>query len=275
MLYGMHYRAFISFAMRMCSRICLLTRYDWISWALASRLGWVALIFFIVGTSTAQEVSFTPRYDGISSEAGRPNVPKRSKPNQTEEADAASAPQLHSLGRFNGLFQEMCQLLELEQRRERIQRIAKNASDDEQECPSCRAFARQIAQSCATKPRMKKSTKGKSPEGQTVNLASATPLNDAKAGERLLKRYPRTDLVDVLSRLSEGLHGESPGQGPAFMALKSFEQRLFSVPDLTPGERDYYGIVVAYLYSAWAGRPGSPLEIATPSPEEVAELFKR
>jgi hypothetical protein len=76
-----------------------------------------------------------------------------------------------------------------------------------------------------------------------------------------------------VSQLSNALHDFSPGKGPVFDALKSFEWRMLSAPDLTLGEREYFSTVFEYLFSAWAGRPGSPLELATPSPEEVSELF--
>jgi hypothetical protein len=88
------------------------------------------------------------------------------------------------------------------------------------------------------------------------------------------KRYPRTDLIEVLSLLSVELYEFGPGKGPVFDALKSLQDRLTGDPTLTAGEREYFGIILTYLSSAWAGRPGSPLESATPSPEEIAELFQ-
>jgi hypothetical protein len=173
------------------------------------------------------------------------------------------------------LFQEMCRLLEIEQRRQRVFLVAKVAAEDAQECSSCRALTRQIAQSCAPKARVnKEGTRSPTPGEQGGDLAPANEHEDGKVDGKRLSRYPRTDLIEVLSRLSDGLYDFSPGQGPVFVALKSLEHRLLAAPDLTVGEKEYYGIVLAYLFSAWAGRPGSPLEIATPSPEEVAELFK-
>ena len=44
--------------------------------------------------------------------------------------------------------------------------------------------------------------------------------------------------------------------------------------DLTPGERDYYSVLLTYLFSAWEGRPDSPLSAGTPTPAEIAELFQ-
>lgn len=228
----------------------------------------VALLFFSAAVAAAQEVPFTPRYDGLTPQA------KRAKKTPTPKVEPARAPQLYSLGRFNLLFQEMCQLLEREQRRERIFVVAKAAAEDEQECPACRALTRQVAQSCAPKARIKKAAAPSSPGEEPATGTLVGRVKDARAEDKLLNRFPRTDLIDVLSRLSDGLYEFTPGQGPVFMALKSFELRLFAVPDLTIGEKEYYGIVLSYLFSAWAGRPGSPLEIATPSPEEVADLFK-
>ncbi len=217
----------------------------------------------------AQEVSFTPRYD---SQASRP---KRVKKTPTPQVDVARAPQLYSLGRFSRLFQEMCRIFEVEQRQDRVFLVAKAAAEDEQECPSCRAFTRQVAQSCASKARVKKApTLSPTPDGQAAAIATPSVEREAAVAEdKRLNRYPRTDLIEVLSRLSKELYQFSPGDGPVFAALRSFEVRLFAVPDLTVGEKEYYGIVLAYLYSAWAGRPGSPLENTTPSPDEVSELF--
>jgi hypothetical protein len=228
-----------------------------------------ALCILSVDSALTQEVSFTPRYDGVSHQAEQV---KRTPTPKVE--DVVRAPQLYSLARFNSLFQDMCRLLVLDRRQERVFIVAQSAAEDEQECPTCRAFARQVAQSCATKASPKRSATPvpTAESGKQAAADVAGPKNEV--GGTPLYRYPRTDLIDVLSRLSDSLYEFSPGQGPVFEALKSFEHRLSTAPDLTIGEKEYYGIVLAYLYSAWAGRPGSPLESATPSPEEVAELFK-
>ncbi|MFN4896206.1 MAG: hypothetical protein ACK5GN_06470 [Pseudomonadota bacterium] len=220
----------------------------------------------------AQEVSFTPRYDAIGSEV------KRFKRTPTPVVDAVPAPQLYSLGRFNPLFQQMCRLLEEDGRRDRLFRIAKGGSDDEQDCPSCRALFRQIAQSCAAKVRVKKISQptpvARATAGARQELGDSKGLNQGTGDLSVRPRYPRTDLLDVLSQLSTALYDFSPGKGPCFDALKSLELRLSTAPDLAVGEREYFSVVMTYLMAAWAGRPGSPLENATPNPKEIAELFQ-
>jgi hypothetical protein len=214
-------------------------------WSMRS-LSLVTLFLFSILTldrADSQDVSFTPRHDAISTEKKRP------KRKSTPIAEVNKAPQLYSLARYNLLFQEMCRLLDADMRRDRVYRVCKAAVEEEQGCSSCRALLRQIAQSCSSKTQPKKTT--------------AQP-----------RRYPRTDLVDVVSRLSEGLQEFGPGPGPVFDAVKSFESHLMGVGDLSPGERDYYGVLLTYFFSAWEGRPNSPLSAGTPSPSEIAELFQ-
>ncbi len=220
-----------------------------------------------------QEVSFTPRFEGIPTPSA-----KKAKATPTPGIKASRAPQLYSLARFNNLFQEACRLFESDRRRERVFAVAKAGAEDVHECASCRALFRQFAQACTPKMQVG-TTREKSPatsseitpvpastrgkEGQTADPGGPSP-----------KRYPRTDLVDVLSRLSGGLNEFGPDNSPVFEALKGFERRLMAADGLTAGERDYYGVVLAYLFAAWSGRPGSPLEDSTPTPEDIAELFQ-
>jgi len=245
---------------------------------------------FLADYSSCQEVSFTPRHDAISSEK------KRVKRKQTPQVDVKKAQPLYSLARYNLLFQEMCRLLEADRRRDRVYRVCKAAVEEEQGCSSCRALLRQIAQSCSPKAQLKKAPAPKpapsptpaeapagadgSPESSDSGTESPSELQAVQATSTNLpkepqpRRYPRTDLVDIVSRLSDGLQEFGPGPGPVFDALKSLESHLMGLEDLTPGERDYYGVLLTYLFSAWEGRPDSPLSAGTPSPAEIAELFQ-
>jgi hypothetical protein len=65
-----------------------------------------------------------------------------------------------------------------------------------------------------------------------------------------------------------------PGAGSTFKAVKGFEVRLMALKDLTPGERDYYGVLSTYLLSAWQGREDSALEPKRLKREEIADLFQ-
>lgn len=221
----------------------------------------------------AQEVSFTPRYEGITPS------PRRGKKIPTVTPEPVQAPKLYSLARFNNRFQDMCGLLEADRRRERFFGVVKLAADEEKACSSCRALFRQLAQSCRPKLKAKREP---SPTVEVTQEQASTPdgqgalVRPVQEGAPTIapKRYPRTDLIEVLSLLSNELYEFGPGKGPVFDALKSLEARLTSEPTFTAGERDYFGIVMTYLFAAWAGRPGSPLESVTPSPEEIAELFQ-
>lgn len=217
----------------------------------------VSSLAFFASDGHGQEVSFTPRYDSITP------AKKRVKREATPLIEAKKAPQLYSLARYNLLFQEMCRLLEADGRRERVYKVCKAAVEEEQGCSSCRALLRQIAQSCSPKALPKKTP-----------LPMPTVAPAPASLDQQPKRYPRTDLIDVVSRLSDGLHEFGPGPGPVFDAVRSFETHLVGREDLTPGERDYYGHLLSYLFSAWDGRPDSPLNAGTPSPSEIAELFE-
>lgn len=246
----------------------------------------VSSLAFFASDGHGQEVSFTPRYDSITP------AKKRVKREATPLIEAKKAPQLYSLARYNLLFQEMCRLLEADGRRERVYKVCKAAVEEEQGCSSCRALLRQIAQSCSPKALPKKTpvpipsltpvppsvelpvgdNQEANPIVPAVQSAGPAPVMPPAAAQP--KRYPRTDLIDVVSRLSDEMHEFSPGPGPVFDAVRSFETHLVGREDLTPGERDYYGHLLSYLFSAWDGRPDSPLNAGTPSPSEIAELFE-
>jgi hypothetical protein len=88
------------------------------------------------------------------------------------------------------------------------------------------------------------------------------------------ERHPSTELVDAVSRLSQGLYELEPGFGNTFFATQKLSEDLLGQKDLTPAERDYYSIFSAYLLSAWEGRPGSPLDPRVRAKEDVSELFQ-
>jgi hypothetical protein len=223
-------------------------------------------------TGFAQEVSFTPRYDGIEE--------SRRKRSGTPTPSPASAQQkVYSFARFNGLFWIMCSGLEAEGRRARVFDVAKAGLAEELECSSCRALYRQFMQACGptktAKPRVKPSpSTAKGGEGDgggediVEDIVSATPTTTPPA------RYPRTDVVDAASRLSAGLYELEPGAGSTFAAVKNFESRLLRQKDLTPGERDYFGVLATYLLAGWDGRPDSPLAPKKLSKEDIADLFQ-
>lgn len=237
----------------------------------------------------AQEVSFTPRMDAID------DNPRQKRPKSVVETPVVTPkPQaVYSFARFAPKLKLVCERLRVEGRNQRVYDVAKQALAEDQDCASCRALYRQFVLLCETK--VDRSAKPLTP---TPTVApSATP--DLKAGEfnPLSKfdgkddntptptvtptpeppqpvRYPSTELIDVLSRLSAEMYDFEPGSGSTFVALKAVVDRLLQVNGLTPGERDYFSVFGGFMLAAWEGRPESPLEVAPVSPTEVAELFQ-
>jgi predicted component of type VI protein secretion system len=226
----------------------------------------------------SQEDSFNPRYEGAEEERKVEGEPSPTPNDITKEQ------KIYSLARFNFIFQEMCDGLDAEGRRMRVLQVSKLALQEESSCASCRAFYRQLIQTCATPVRIKgkpteppatvtpepaadDAAKQGVVEGAATPAVTPTPLPQPG-------RYPRTDVVHAASRLSHVLYEMEPGAGSTFKAVKGFEVRLMALKDLTPGERDYYGVLSTYLLSAWQGREDSALEPKRLKREEIADLFQ-
>jgi hypothetical protein len=219
----------------------------------------------------AQEAAFTPRYDGI--DEGR-----RRKSATPTAVVVTKAQPVYSFARFNGLFKSICAGLEAERRRARVFEVAKIGLAEEGDCSSCRALYRQLLQSCGPPV---------SPRSRTKPLNQGSLQDDGRgAGEAVSElreptptpttpaRYPRTELLDAVSRLSAELYELEPGAGSTFKAVKNFEERLLKVKDLAPGERDYFGVLTTYLLASWDGRPDSPHGPRKLSREDIADLFQ-
>jgi hypothetical protein len=65
---------------------------------------------------------------------------------------------------------------------------------------------------------------------------------------------PSTALLDTASRLSTSFYEVDPQQGGIYQAVANLTKTLLGISDLTPAERDYYGILTTYLLCAWDGR---------------------
>lgn len=166
------------------------------------------------------------------------------------------------------MFREICVLLEADGRREVLFRLVSKDLQEATDCPWCRALYRQFVQECGERPRLAGVLNGaKRPESG----GAASPKNP---GQTNRSRYPRTDLIEVLSRLSEGLYDLSPGGDGVLSALRLFRDQMLGMPKLTPAERDYFDVMCEYLMSAWQGRFKASNHVPTPSSEEIAELFQ-
>lgn len=236
---------------------------------LSSRLVW------------AQEAPFKPRWDGV--ERSKRTRPAISTPDSSSTGENAA---VYSFDRYSGKLREICNLMELDRRRERLGKVAFDDIRNGSPCKSCRALLKEVVEQCQYRKRVvlrptpaPKATPPSEPSDgpgeqtpppsteRTPSTATAIPTDLGAA------RYPRTDLLDRTSALSAEFYERDAGDGPTFESVKYFTDILIGQTDLTPAERDYFGIFATYLLSAWKGRDESPLEDAGPSREEVRALF--
>jgi hypothetical protein len=189
-----------------------------------------------------------------------------------------------SFDRYSSRLREICNLMELDHRRERLGKIAFDDIRNGTPCKSCRALLKEVVEQCqyrkkvvirpTTAPKASPTTPA-TPADSVVSVAT-TPTSTEKSVQEVPQaaRYPRTDLLDATSALSAEFYERDSGEGATFESVKYLADSIMGQGGLTPAERDYFGIFTAYLVSAWSGRPDSPFETPEPSREEVRELFK-
>ena len=236
----------------------------------------VVVQFASVATARSQEVDFKPRWDGIEK-------PKRARPpEKTPESigDSRPAP-VFSFERYAPRLREICNFLELDHRRDRLGKIAFDDVRSGSPCKSCRALLKEVVEQCQYRKKVviRPTAAPKPAEGTAhVTPTPGSAENNAadKSGSQAPQgaRYPRTDLLDATSALSAEFYERDSGQGATFESVKYFADLIERQGDLSPAERDYFGIFTSYLLSAWMGRPDSPLEASEPSKEEIRELFQ-
>lgn len=216
----------------------------------------------------AQEVDFNPRWDAVEK-------PKRVRtPENTLKPELAGqvAP-VFSFDRYSYRLREICNLMELDHRRERLGKIAFDDIRNGTPCKSCRALLKEVVEQCQY--RKKVVIRPTAAPKSSPASAATTPNSPEKPEPEAppSARYPRTDLLDATSSLSAEFYERDSGDGATFESVKHLVDIIVGQADLSPAERDYFGIFTAYLVSAWSGRPDSPLETSEPSKEEVRELF--
>ncbi len=223
--------------------------------------------------AVSQEVEFKPRWDGVAK-------PKRPKQNVEPKGASSSseAPALYSFHRYAGQLRQICDLLERDHRRERVGQVAFDEIRAGMECKSCKAFLREIVEQChyRKKPVVRQTvTPAPAMENDaTPSTDAATPTPAASASVPQAARHPLTETLDRTSSFSSELYERDAGEGAIFESVRFFADVLMKQEDLSPAEREYYGIFTAYLLSAWDGRPNSPLEGQAPSRQDVRALFE-
>jgi hypothetical protein len=214
----------------------------------------------------AQEVEFHPRYDGIPVKKGA-----RGAVTPTPVSDP-SAGVIYSFARWRPAISDVCRLLELDRRRERVYLFVVSELKARPKSTSLRALLQEIKLDCTPKSGVRASPSPTSTPGGVA--ADSTVVSPVAESSLESARYPSTELLHQVSVLSAEMYERDAGRGGAFEAVKLFTDSLLAQKDLTPAERDYFGTLQAFFLAAWDGRPGGPLE-PTPVPrEKIKELFQ-
>jgi len=226
------------------------------------------LLLFLVSTIcggvavSAQEVEFNPRYDGISS--------KKKSGVEGTPTPSAAVEVLYSFDRWRPQLSEICRLLEVDRRRERLFAFIVSQLKARPKNTSYRSLLQEARIDCASRVTAKASP---TPDRRATKEEELTPTPEA-VPTPAAARYPSVELLNYLSAVSVEMYKRDPGSGGTFEAVNVFVNTLLAEKDLTAAERDYYDIFRAYFLAAWDGRPGGPFE-PTPIPRErIRELFQ-
>jgi hypothetical protein len=230
-----------------------------------SAIALVLLIASLAGSSvvSAQEVEFRPRYDGIVTK-------KRSVEGTPTPIPESVVEILYSFERWRPQMSEICRLLEVDHRRERVFLFVNSQLKLRPKNTSYRSLLHEARIDCASRSTSKgrsSPTPRKAKDGEEVAIPTPIPTPVAA-------RYPSTELVNYLSAVSIEMYKRDPGVGGTFEAVSIFMNTLLAEKDLTPAERDYFEIVRAFFLASWDGRPGGPLEPTPVSRERIRELFQ-
>ena len=261
----------------------------------APRSALSALFFFCISLGLlplAELVSLPCTLNAAAEDSGYNPTKTESAPSDGSEEEEEEKPStVFSFGRFEKGIRSLCAELDVDQRRIRIFTLAQARAKDPTECPSCRALWRSVAGNCrqvkkesqkgSTEPKKKKNSKVRS-ENAKEGEAGPTATPEATPTAIPAARMPSTVALNDASLLSTAFYEADPKKGGVFQAVVNFQKVLLSLPNLTIAEKDYYGILMTYILSAWEGRqegssgPGAesgPQHTATKQ-RELQQLFE-
>lgn len=243
--------------------------YDPLPFCMRILLSFFVTVVVVLGSTfgaRAQEVEFHPRYDGIPVKKG-----SKGAATPTPRTDSSSGV-IYSFARWRAGITDVCRLLELDRRRERVYRFVASELKSRPKNTSLRALLQEVKVDCASRSGVKPAPGPTSaPTGASAETPEPAPTSEPGPASA---RYPSTELLNQLSALSAEMYERDAGPGGAFEAVNLFTSALLAQKDLTAAERDYFGIFRAFLLAAWEGRPGGPLEPTPVSREKIKELFQ-
>jgi hypothetical protein len=128
----------------------------------------------------AQEVSFTPRFDGVDQESN-----PVARPSEVQSSARISERKIYSFARFSGLFKAVCTSLRADFRERRVFEVGARGLEESGECGTCRALHRQIAQWCKPEsvPRITQAIK-ETPTPTPIPSAAASPESEPDDGQQ-------------------------------------------------------------------------------------------
>jgi hypothetical protein len=227
---------------------------------LVSRAG-RRVVLFASAFVAACFTTFLPFYSALSQDAlFNPSTEEKRREEEPEEKPQGSV--VLSFARFEPQMRSLCAEMEADLRRARLLALAQARVKNTQDCPSCRALWRSVVSAC----RQGSSDKKKSSQKVSNKKKPLDPANDGESSTPTLEptptpavpaRYPSTAAVDAASRLSNKMYEQDPLGGGVYEALGYLSKTLTGLSDLTPAEKDYFGILTTYLVSAWQGRLAS------------------
>ena len=243
--------------------------YDPLSFCMRRLFSFFIAVAVVLGTTLgahAQEVEFHPRYDGIPVKKG-----SKGAATPTPRTDSSGGV-IYSFARWKTGISDVCRLLELDRRRERVYRFVVSELKARPKSTSLRALLQEVKVDCASRSGVKPAPGPTlAPAGAPAETPEPAPTGEPAPASA---RYPSTELLNQLSALSAEMYERDAGAAGAFEAVNLFTGALLAQKDLTAAERDYFGIFRAFLLAAWEGRPGGPLEPTPVSREKIKELFQ-
>jgi hypothetical protein len=176
---------------------------------------------------------------------------------------------IQSFGRFESNLKQMCAGLDLDGRRERLFNIAIVQKKEERACPLCRSLWGTVAGACKPAPKKEPPKKKKKDEEEVEAEPTPTPKPQVK------QRYPAPVLLDLISRMADGMYEAESDDKAVRRALDSIVTAVMSASDLSIAEREYFETLFAFLTAPWEGREDLTHQRATPTPDpSVDEMFE-
>lgn len=237
-------------------------------------LFWGLLLAFRVESASAQ-AQFNP-----STESGSDDSEVTSP--VAEGGTEKKKPKGANFNQYAQSLRLICSQLDEDGRRETMFKILEPLHEELPDCPGCKSLLRSFASVCKAaraRPSKKKIEKAVAKEEHETEQATG-PVEGQEAGNeavptpkvetvpvRHLQREPSTKLIDTLSTTLIQLSEDERRSGDAARAMQALALALANPDDKTPGERDYFEILSAYVYAPFA----SILEKGEEKPEQHGE----